>query len=135
MRSRKRRWATVIRAETGLDVRHAQGAGASGGLGAVLIAFAGATLHPRFDIVMNYLDFDRPLTEADLVVTAKGSLDGQSAYDKASREVAAFASLLKRPCTPEEAMKDGERLLRRAAQDAMRMMCVGLRMSQRHRAA
>lgn len=159
------RWATAIRAETGLDVGQAQGAGASGGLGAGLIAFAGATLHPRFDIVMKYLDFDRLLGEADLVVTAEGSLDGQSPFGKVPCEVArraaeqgiqtvalagtigkgvdqtfahgisAFASILKRPCTLEEAIRDGERLLRRAAEDAMRMLCVGLRMSQRQRAA
>ena len=158
------RWATVIRAETGADVGSAQGAGASGGLGAGLIAFAGATLHPRFDIVMQYLDFERLLGQADLVITAEGSLDGQSPYGKVPCEVArraaqhgiptialagtigkgvdqtfahgfAFASILKRPCTLEEAIRDGERLLRRAAEDAMRMMSVGLRMSQKRQAA
>jgi glycerate kinase len=159
------RWATVIRAATGIDVGTAQGAGASGGLGAGLIAFAGATLHPRFDIVMQYLDFERLLGQADLVITAEGSLDGQSPYGKVPCEVArraaqhgiptialagtigkgvdqtfahgisAFASILKRPCTLEEAIRDGERLLRRAAEDAIRMMSVGLRMSQRQKAA
>lgn len=159
------RWATVIRAETGFDVGKARGAGASGGLGAGLIAFAGATLHPRFEIVMQYLDFERLLGQADLVITAEGSLDGQSPYGKVPCEVArratqhgiptialagtigkgvdqtfahgisAFASILKRPCTLEEAIRDGERLLRRAAEDAIRMMSVGLRMSQRPKAA
>ena len=159
------RWATVVRAETGVDVGTAQGAGASGGLGAGLMAFAGATLHPRFDIMMQYLDFDRLLDQADLVITAEGSLDGQSPYGKVPCEVArraaerdiqtvalagtigkgvdqtlshgisAFASILKRPCTLEEAIRDGDRLLRRAAEDAMRMMCVGLRMSQKKRVA
>ncbi|MBY5935069.1 glycerate kinase [Tateyamaria omphalii] len=159
------RWATVIRAETGIDVGQEQGAGASGGLGAGLLTFAGATLHPRFDIIMQYLDFDRLLAEADLVVTAEGSLDGQSPYGKVPCEVArraeergiptialagtigkgvhqtfdhgvsAFASILKRPCTLEEAIRDGDRLLRRAAEDAMRMMRVGLRLSERQQAA
>ncbi len=159
------RWALAIRAETGVDVAKARGAGASGGLGAGLCAIAGATLHPRFDIVMQYLDFDGLLAGADLVITAEGSLDGQSPYGKVPCEVArraavhgiptialagtigkgvdqtfahgisAFASILKRPCTLEEAIRDGERLLRRAAEDAMRMMCVGLHMSQRRQAA
>lgn len=158
------RWAALIRAETGLDVAQAQGAGASGGLGAGLIAFAGATLHPRFDIVMQFLDFDRLLGSADMVITAEGSLDGQSPYGKVPCEVArraaqlgiptialagtigkgvdqtfahgisAFASILKRPCTLEEAIRDGERLLRRAAEDAIRMMNVGLQMAQRQHA-
>jgi glycerate kinase len=159
------RWAAAIRATTGHDVGAAQGAGASGGLGAGLIAFAGARLHPRFDIIQQYLDFDRLLGQADLVITAEGSLDGQSPFGKVPCEVgrraeacgvptvalagtigrgvdqtlshgiAAFASILKRPCTLEEAIRDGEKLLRRAAEDAVRMMGVGLRISQTHRRA
>jgi glycerate kinase len=160
-----RRWAAAIRATTGHDVGAARGAGASGGLGAGLIAFAGATLHPRFDIIQDYLDFDRLLAKADLVITAEGSLDGQSPYGKVPCEVgrraeacgvptialagtigrgvdqtfdhgiSAFASILKRPCTLEEAIRDGEKLLRRATEDALRMMSVGLRLSGQKRAA
>lgn len=159
------RWAAAIRATTGHDVGLARGAGASGGLGAGLIAFAGATLHPRFDIIQQYLDFDRLLDQADLVITAEGSLDGQSPFGKVPCEVgrraeargvptialagtigrgvdqtldhgiSAFASILKRPCTLEEAIRDGEKLLRRAAEDALRMMKVGLRLSDQRRAA
>jgi glycerate 2-kinase len=159
------RWAASIRATTGHDVGQAHGAGASGGLGAGLIAFAGARLHPRFDIIQQYLDFDRLLASADLVITAEGSLDGQSPYGKVPCEVgrraelqgvptialagtigrgvdqtfahgiSAFASILKRPCTLEEAIRDGEKLLRRAAEDAMRMMAVGLRLSEHKLAA
>jgi glycerate 2-kinase len=154
------RWAAAIRAETGHDVGLARGAGASGGLGA-----ACATLHPRFDIIQEYLDFDRLLEQADLVITAEGSLDGQSPYGKVPCEVArraaargvptvalagtigkgvtetlshgimAFASILKRPCTLEEAILDGERLLRNAAEDAMRMISVGLRLETLRHAA
>ncbi|MGL5009905.1 MAG: glycerate kinase family protein [Paracoccaceae bacterium] len=159
------RWAAAIRAATGHDVGLARGAGASGGLGAGLIAFAGATLHPRFDIIQEYLDFDRLLEQADLVITAEGSLDGQSPYGKVPCEVArrasargvptialagtigkgvtetlshgivAFASILKRPCTLEEAIQNGEKLLRQAAEDAMRMISVGLQLETMRRAA
>lgn len=154
------RWAAAIRAATSVDVSQAPGAGASGGLGAGLMAFAGATLHPRFDIVMKYLDFDRLLGQADLVITAEGALDGQSPWGKVPCEVArraaeagvptialagtigkgadetlahgisAFASIVKRPCTLEEAMAKGEKLLRHAAEDAMRMILVGKRLVQ-----
>lgn len=153
------RWAVAVRAETGIDVAQMPGAGASGGLGAGLAAFAGASLHPRFEIVLKYLDFDRLLAGADLVITAEGSLDGQSPYGKVPCEVgrraealgiptialagtigkganetfshgiSAFASILKRPCSLEDAIANGEKLLRRAAEDAVRMMGVGLRLS------
>ncbi|MGL4239366.1 glycerate kinase, partial [Tabrizicola sp.] len=64
------RYEAAIREVTGLSLGAAQGSGASGGLGTGLVAFAGATLHPRFDIVMQYLRFDEMLEEADLVITA-----------------------------------------------------------------
>lgn len=154
-------YARLIKQVTGHDVGAAQGAGASGGLGAGLIAFASATLHPRFEIMLQYMDFDRLLSRADLVITAEGSLDGQSPYGKVPCEVArraaaldiptialagtigkgarqtfdhgisAFASIVKRPCSLEEAIAKGEKLLRRAAEDAMRMMQVGRRLAAR----
>lgn len=150
------RWAEAIRAATGHDVAAMPGTGASGGLGAGLVAFAGATLHPRFEIVLRYLDLDRLLDEADLVITAEGALDGQSPFGKVPCEVsrraaakgkpvialagtigkgaattfehgiAAFASIVKGPCSLEEAIARAEKLLRRAAEDAMRMVRVGL---------
>jgi glycerate kinase len=152
-------YAAVIRQTTGMDIGHVNGSGASGGLGAGLAVFAGATLHPRFKIVMQYLAFDKLLGEADLLITAEGSLDGQSPYGKVPCEVArrarekgipvialagtigkgvdatfengidAFASIIKRPCTLDEAIAKGEKLLRRAAEDAMRMVAVGMRLA------
>lgn len=154
-------YAALIRDTLGHDIGHAPGSGASGGLGTGLVAFAGATLHPRFDIVMQYLQFDALLQDADLVITAEGSLDGQSPHGKVPCEVArraqalgvptvalagtigkgvtdtldagidAFASIIKRPCTLDEAIRDGEKFLRRAAEDAMRMIMVGLNLSDR----
>ncbi len=155
------RYAAVIRETTGLDIGMAAGSGASGGLGAGLMAFAGATLHPRYDIVMRYLAFDEMLGEANLVITAEGALDGQTPYGKIPAEVGrrarvlgipvialagtigkdvhvnfdhgidAFASILKRPCTLEEAIGKAGKLLRRAAEDAMRMMQVGMMLAAR----
>lgn len=154
-------YAALIRDTLGHDIGHAPGSGASGGLGTGLVAFAGATLHPRFDIVMQYLQFDALLQDADLVITAEGSLDGQSPHGKVPCEVArraqalgvptvalagtigkgvtdtldagidAFASIIKRPCSLDEAIRDGEKFLRRAAEDAMRMIMVGLNLSDR----
>ncbi|MEP3280301.1 MAG: glycerate kinase [Stappiaceae bacterium] len=153
-------YAACIRDTVGLDLGLANGSGASGGLGAGLVAFAGATLHPRFDIVMQYLAFDSLIGKADLVITAEGSLDGQSPHGKVPCEVArraercgvptialagtigkgvretldngidAFASIIKRPCSLDEAIQKGDKLLRRAAEDAMRMVVVGMRLRE-----
>jgi glycerate kinase len=151
-------YARLIQRHFGLDIGTRSGSGASGGLGAGLVAFAQAKLHPRFDIVMRYLAFDRMLDRADLVITAEGSLDGQSPYGKVPCEVArrarergiptialagaigkgvretfdngidAFASIIKKPCTLEYAIENGGKLLRRAAEDAMRMVMVGMKL-------
>ena len=156
-----RNYAECIFSATGLDIGLSNGSGASGGLGTGLVVFAGATLHPRYDIVMKYLAFDELLQDADLVITAEGSLDGQSPYGKVPCEVArraraqdvptiaiagtigkgvtetfdngidAFASIIKRPCTLEEAIDKGEKFLERAAEDAMRMVLVGTKLTAR----
>lgn len=80
-------FAQRLREATGVDVANLAGAGASGGIGAALAAICGGTLHPRYDIVMRYTCFDRLLPEADLVLTAEGSLDGQTPYGKIPAEV------------------------------------------------
>jgi hypothetical protein len=55
-----------------MDVRAMAGGGASGGLGAGLFAFLGARLHPRNDVMMEYMELDELLAGADLVLTAEG---------------------------------------------------------------
>jgi glycerate kinase len=155
------RYAATIRRDLRIDVGQAPGMGASGGLGAGRHAFAGARLHPRYDIVMRYLDFDRLLADADLVLTAEGSLDGQTPFGKIPAEVGrraralgipvialagtigkgcadnfahgidAFASIVKRPCTLEEAIARADRLLVRATEDALRMVRVGQQLARR----
>jgi glycerate kinase len=149
-------YARQVRRATGRDVGHTPGSGASGGLGAGFAGLLGGTLHPRYTIVMRYLELDSLIARADLVITAEGSLDGQTPYGKIPAEVAqraklrglpvvalagtigkgvdvnfshgidAFASILKRPCTLEEAIGDAAKLLVRAAEDALRMIGVGL---------
>jgi glycerate kinase len=152
-------FADRLAADLGHDVGHAPGSGASGGLGAGLVGFAGATLHPRYEIVMKYLEFDALLGRADLVITAEGSLDGQSPFGKIPCEVGrrareqgipvialagtigkgvrstfehgidAFASIIKRPCSLEEAIAKAEKLLERAAEDTARMVAIGLKLA------
>jgi glycerate kinase len=151
-------YAGHIRAATGIDVATMDGAGASGGIGAGLHALLGAVLRPRFDMVMHYTNFDALLTEADLVLTAEGSLDGQTPFGKVPAEVArrakarglpvvalagsigegvkanflcgidAFASIQMRPCTLDEAIADAAALVGHATEDAMRMVAVGMRL-------
>lgn len=151
-------YAAAILATTGIDVAGAAGAGAFGGLGAAVFGLLCGQLYPRYDIVMDYLDLDRLIGRADLVITAEGSLDGQTPFGKVPAEVArrakeaglpvvalagtigkgvalnfdhgidAFASILKRPCSLDEAIDAAPKLLTRAAEDVARMILVGMRL-------
>ena len=135
------RYAEVIGRDLGVDARTMPGGGASGGLGAGLHALLGATLHPRFRIVMRYLELDSLLEDADLVLSAEGGIDYQTPQGKVPAEVArragrydlpvvvlagtigrdarvnlehkiaAYESIMDAPHTLKEAVADAERLL------------------------
>lgn len=90
-------YADVIRRVLGVDVRYGPGTGASGGLGAGLVAFCGATLVPRFELVSRFVDLDAAIADADLVITAEGSLDAQTPNGKIPGEVARRAAVLGKP--------------------------------------
>ncbi len=152
-------YATCILQTTGTDIGHANGSGASGGLGAGFAALLGGQLHPRYDIVMQYLELDSLMDRADLVITAEGCLDGQTPFGKIPVEVAhrakarglpvialagtigkgvvtnfdhgidAFASILTKPCSLAEAIESADKLLVRAADDAVRMVGVGIKLA------
>jgi glycerate 2-kinase len=158
-------YALSIRLATGQAVGMMPGGGASGGLGAGFAALLGGTLHPRYDVVMRYLELDSLIARADLVITAEGSLDEQSPYGKIPTEVArrakkrglpvialagtigrgvqinlehgidAYASILKRPCTLDEAIVNAGQWLMRAAADSVRMIGVGLALARLRAAA
>ena len=76
-------YARVVRSDLGVDVLHTPGSGAAGGLGAGLIAFAGAELRSGIDMVCDVLDFDRHAPGADFVITGEGRADRSTAFDKA----------------------------------------------------
>lgn len=86
------RWADLVAATTGRDLRDQPGAGAAGGVGFGLTAVAGARLGSGIDSLLDLLGFDEALADADLVITGEGSLDEQSLQGKAPVGVAAAAA-------------------------------------------
>jgi len=84
-------YAAVIERDLGLSVRDIPGAGAAGGLGAGLLAFLHATLRPGAHIVLEAVKLEEHLRQADLIITAEGQLDSQTAYGKSVGAVAALA--------------------------------------------
>jgi glycerate kinase len=84
-------FARVVSRDIGCDVLDIPGAGAAGGLGAGLMAFAGAKMRSGIDMVCQVLDFDSHLVGADLVITGEGRADRSTVFDKAPVGVARHA--------------------------------------------
>ncbi|KAL3471339.1 glycerate kinase [Aspergillus californicus] len=150
-------YAIVVHRTLGFNIANAPGSGASGGLGAGLLLI-GATLRPRYDALTEYFPLENMFDDCDLVITAEGGVDDQTPRGKIPAEVAlrakrrgipiivlagtigqnadvnydvgidAFASILQRPSTLEEAIGDTERLLVEGAEGAMRMVGIGRRL-------
>lgn len=76
-----------LRADIGLDIADLPGAGAAGGLGIGFAAFLGANLVSGSDWVLNRLDFDAALADADLVITGEGAWDATSDMGKITGEI------------------------------------------------
>ncbi|XMB85518.1 glycerate kinase [Mycoplasmatota bacterium WC44] len=80
--------ALIISRDINKDVDNIPGAGAAGGLGAGLLAFLDGKLESGIDIVLDYLDFDKTIENADLIITGEGCLDHQTVMNKAPIGVA-----------------------------------------------
>jgi glycerate kinase len=79
--------ARVIEECLGEGVAELPGAGAAGGLGAGLVAFCGAKLQSGVKTVIEAVHLRERIDGADLVITAEGRLDRQSAFGKATAGV------------------------------------------------
>lgn len=86
------------------------GTGAAGGLGFALLSYLNATLCSGIELVMNETGLEQLLSDADVVITGEGRLDGQSSMGKAPVGVASLAKKYGKPvlafsgCVTEEAV-------------------------------
>jgi glycerate kinase len=154
-------YADLIQEAIGIDVRSLPGSGASGGLGAGLIAFTGATLHPRFDIIMDYINIEEKISTADIVFTAEGSLDFQTPNGKIPAEVAriakknkipviaitgtigkgaelnyhagidAYSSIIQKPISLEKSIKKAPQWIEESTESILRHVAIGLGIAQK----
>lgn len=151
-------YGELLKRDLGADVVNMPGAGAAGGLGAGLLAFAHAQLVPGAQLVLQTINFSQTVDGAALVFTAEGRLDSQTAYGKAVGAVAQAArqagarvvalagsvtsddaalsslgidaalSIGSGPMSLEESMANAPRLLADSAARAARLIALGQRM-------
>lgn len=95
--SNLRHLAGLITAQLGRDVLELKGAGAAGGLGGGLVAFARARLRSGVDIVIEATGLMDALKGADLAITGEGKVDFQTAFGKTPCGVAKAAKRHKVP--------------------------------------
>ncbi|MCF7952837.1 MAG: glycerate kinase [Spirochaetales bacterium] len=150
--------AALVENHTGRDKSETPGSGAAGGLGFGLMVFAGGTLRSGIEAVLDAIDFDTHVQNADLVITGEGKMDGQSIFGKAPVGVAKVAkrfnvpvlamvgdigdgitavydngidsvmSNVNRAMPLKEAMSQSRELMIDASERAMRMIRIGMRM-------
>jgi glycerate kinase len=156
-----RHFGSLIRRDLGINVLALKGGGAAGGLGAGLVAFAGASLQSGIDIVIDAVGLQQHLQGAALIITAEGRIDSQTAFGKTPAGVAQAArragvpviaigggladdarsvfrhgidgleSTIVRDLELEEALANAARNLADAAERAMRLVLIGSRINVR----
>lgn len=148
-------FADIVRQQQGISVENIPGSGAAGGLGAGILAFLPSEIKPGFDIVKEVVELENHMQDVDLVITAEGKIDNQTAYGKTPAGVAgiagkynipviAFAGIVEdginelykkgfraiipitnRPMNLDESMKKAGELLIMAVEQSMRLIQTG----------
>jgi len=143
-------FANKIEEKTGVRLHDCPGAGAAGGIGGAFQAFFPSTLRRGVDVVIEYAKLDEHLENADLVITGEGQVDFQTAFGKTPMGVAQTAkgkniptiilagsfegkigslyqygvigvfSIMNKPMTLEQAIKDASLLLEKTAEQVCR---------------
>lgn len=90
-------WGRHIYQATGREVINAPGAGAAGGMGAALLGLLNAELRAGVEIVVETLQLEQAVKDADLVITGEGRLDSQSICGKTPIGVARVAKRYHKP--------------------------------------
>ncbi|WP_180177774.1 glycerate kinase [Acinetobacter sp. YH01005] len=145
-------YADVVETTLGCALRDVAGAGAAGGLGFGLMAFAGASMQSGVELVIEQCQLNEKIAQADYVLTGEGKIDQQTKLGKTPFGVAQVAKSLNKPviafagvvgediaelydlgftqivginppdCKLEDALKNGERNLERCCKNVVRVI-------------
>lgn len=86
-----RHFAEIVKETFGIDYVNMPGAGAAGGLGFAFAAFLNAKLESGIQIVLDEIQLENDVKDADFVITGEGCLDRQTSMGKAPIGVAKLA--------------------------------------------
>ena len=147
-------YSKIIKKEFNIDVLNIPGSGAAGGSGAAFLAI-GSKLERGIDIVINETKLQTMIESADIVFTGEGRIDFQTKFGKAPYGVAKEAkknglpviaicgeigegydelynhgftsifSIVNKPMTLEESIKDSKKLISDVSERIVRVICEG----------
>lgn len=150
-------YANVIKRDIKADVIDEKGSGAAGGMGAAILAFFRGRLLRGIDIIIEKTNLEEKIKDADLVITGEGMIDYQTAYGKTPYGVASLAkkydipviaicgsigekveelyekhfdsvfSIIDRPMSLEESIKNSNILIENASERIMRTLLTNVR--------
>jgi glycerate kinase len=119
-------FADVVARDLGCEIRDLPGAGAAGGLGGGLVAFASGRLEPGVSLIIRTVRLDERLRGADLCMTGEGAIDASSAFGKTAVGVARLARSLGCPTFAlAGALGPGHETVLREGVDAVFTLCPG----------
>ena len=149
-------FAELVESTLNLQKQDVAGAGAAGGLGFGLMAFAGATIRSGVEIVIKETRLEEKIAQADYVFTGEGGIDFQTKFGKTPFGVALVAKRLNKPaiafsgyigegieelydegftaifgivegaCDLQTALRNGEKNLERTCENVVRILSMNL---------
>jgi len=84
-------YASIIKSNLKIDLKTRKGTGAAGGMGMALLTFLNAKLIPGIKLIMDSLQIETHIRNADLVITGEGRIDRQTLYGKTITGIASIA--------------------------------------------
>jgi len=90
-------FADVVAGQIGCDYRHVAGAGAAGGLGFGLMAFTAASIRSGVELMIEQVQLNEKIAQADYVLTGEGKIDSQTSLGKTPFGVAQLARQFNKP--------------------------------------
>ncbi|EIM06321.1 glycerate kinase [Planococcus antarcticus DSM 14505] len=85
-------FADLVERFTGMALHHKKGAGAAGGAGGAFQAFFLGEMRLGIDLILEAMNFEEQLLDADLVLTGEGKTDAQTLSGKAPFGIAEAAN-------------------------------------------
>ena len=99
----------IIKSDIHKDISNLKGGGAAGGIGAGFHVFLNAEIRSGINSILELIQFDKIIEDADLIITGEGKIDNQTKYGKAISGICGYAKKLNKPVIAFSALCEGNK--------------------------